>query len=355
MPRRNSSLVQFTASPTRTHMPIPSRPLVTVVICNYNYRQYLQDAIHSALTQTYQPLELIVVDDGSTDGSWELLQSQPSCIRCLRIPHSGQLAAYWAGIEASRGSIICFLDSDDVYRPTKVETIVSAFIRMPAAEWVCHTLEFTDANLMPFGLLAANFRQSGPSPNSPHHYLERLITLSTSGLAMRRTTAYTVFHRLRAQLQPLSNSVPFGGLQYHADACIAAVIAALNIKGYRVFECLTYYRRHGDRQRGEHDRIRSALETERNVTKLVIQLYNAESGQHSQSSHFYKCCLVLDALNTGSSYTRRRTAFLMRGALIALRLAKHDVALALRQCTAILFSYLAPHLWVKRLARRGYV
>lgn len=99
-------------------------PLVSIVINNYNYAQFLRASIESALGQTYRNLEVIVVDDGSTDDSVLLLERH----YLHRIPvlfqnNRGQSAAVNLGFRAARGDIVIFLDSDDLLHPNAVETI----------------------------------------------------------------------------------------------------------------------------------------------------------------------------------------------------------------------------------------
>lgn len=102
-------------------------PLVSVVIATFNYRRYLNASIDSALAQTYRLIEVIVVDDGSTDGSADLLAGYADRIAALSQSHRGQAAAWNAGFAASRGAIVFFLDADDVLAPDAVETVVVQF------------------------------------------------------------------------------------------------------------------------------------------------------------------------------------------------------------------------------------
>lgn len=101
-----------------------SGPLVTILINNYNYGRFLTDAIDSALNQTYRNLEVIVVDDGSTDDSREIIASYGDRIIPVVKENGGQASAFNAGFAASRGEIICLLDSDDSFDPCKVESVV---------------------------------------------------------------------------------------------------------------------------------------------------------------------------------------------------------------------------------------
>lgn len=96
------------------------RPLVSVVIPNHNGAQYLDEAIRSALSQSYSPIEILVVDDGSTDDSAAIGRRHANRIIWISQPRRGVSAARNAGIGASRGSFIAFLDSDDVWRPEKL-------------------------------------------------------------------------------------------------------------------------------------------------------------------------------------------------------------------------------------------
>src|SRR5687768_8148568 len=107
--------------------PSAQRPLASVVVNNYNYARFLPHAIDSALAQTYAPLEVIVVDDGSTDESRAVIQSYGDRIIALLKENGGQASAFNAGFAAARGDVIVFLDADDVLLPDAVQQAMAAF------------------------------------------------------------------------------------------------------------------------------------------------------------------------------------------------------------------------------------
>ena len=93
-------------------------PLVSIVIPSYNYGRFLRQTIDSALNQTYPNTEVIVVDDGSTDDSREVLAGYGERITVHLQENRGEAVAYNTGFRLSRGAIVCFLDSDDALLPT---------------------------------------------------------------------------------------------------------------------------------------------------------------------------------------------------------------------------------------------
>jgi glycosyltransferase involved in cell wall biosynthesis len=96
-------------------------PQVSAIIPTYNRKRYVQLAIDSALTQTYPNLEVIVVDDGSTDGTEAALAGYAEKIRYIKQENQGESVARNVGIYASQGEYIALLDSDDLWKPDKVE------------------------------------------------------------------------------------------------------------------------------------------------------------------------------------------------------------------------------------------
>jgi glycosyltransferase involved in cell wall biosynthesis len=111
-----------------------SEPLVSIVISSYNYARYLREAIDSCLQQTYPEIEVIVVDDGSTDESPQILRSYGDAIRAVFKENRGHASALNLGFRLSKGHIVIFLDSDDALLPDAVEQVVE----LASNEAVCN-------------------------------------------------------------------------------------------------------------------------------------------------------------------------------------------------------------------------
>ena len=101
--------------------------LISVIIPTYNRSDFLKEAIESVLEQTYQPFELIVVDDGSTDDTASVLSCYAGKISALSAYHGGPSAARNYGIKAARGDYIAFLVSDDIWLPGKLSAQIRFF------------------------------------------------------------------------------------------------------------------------------------------------------------------------------------------------------------------------------------
>ena len=102
-------------------------PKVSIIICNYNYGRYIENCINSALCQSYGNVEIIVVDDGSTDDSVDIVNRFGDSVTLIRKANGGQISAYNYGFDASSGDILFFLDSDDAYDSNLVERVISSF------------------------------------------------------------------------------------------------------------------------------------------------------------------------------------------------------------------------------------
>lgn len=97
---------------------------VSIIINNYNYDNYLESAIQSALSQTHNNIELIIVDDGSTDSSRLILEKYISVAKIILKENGGQGSAFNAGFAASSGEWVMFLDADDTINPELIESVL---------------------------------------------------------------------------------------------------------------------------------------------------------------------------------------------------------------------------------------
>ncbi len=130
----------------------PRSLTVSVIIPTYNRAELVRETLESVLAQTHQRLEILVVDDGSTDHTEEVLAGFGDRIHTIRLGRSGIGAARNSGIEAATGDYIAFLDSDDLWLPTKVEKHLDFAVAHPEM-----VLTYTDA---------VQFNQDGPAENS---------------------------------------------------------------------------------------------------------------------------------------------------------------------------------------------
>ena len=106
------------------------QPLVSVIIPVYNGARFLRAALESVFTQTYRPIEVIVVDDGSQDDSGAIAQSFPD-VRYIRQENQGVAAARNNGIAVARGEFFAFLDQDDLWTPEKLERQINHLLNNP--------------------------------------------------------------------------------------------------------------------------------------------------------------------------------------------------------------------------------
>ena len=203
--------------------------LVSIIINNYNYDRFLVQAIDSALSQTYPHVEVIVVDDGSTDRSQSIIQGYGDRIISIFQDNGKQGAAFNSGFAASNGEIILFLDSDDYLAPHAIERVVSSW--QPHFAKIHYRLEVVDAEGKPLGTAA-------PPHNQPLAQGELWRTLlaegtytgvSTSGNALSRQALTHIMpipndYRTTAD-DYLSTLIPF----YGEVGAIQAPLAAYRI------------------------------------------------------------------------------------------------------------------------------
>lgn len=111
------------------------KPLVTVIITTYNHGRYLPDSIESVLEQTYLPIELVIVDDGSTDNTKEIVSEYPA-VKYIYQENKGLSSARNTGVGNSRGDFVVFLDADDMLYPDAIAVNLQYFQTHPACGFI---------------------------------------------------------------------------------------------------------------------------------------------------------------------------------------------------------------------------
>lgn len=162
------------------------RPLVTALLNTFNYARYLPFAINSVLAQTYDNIEIIVVDDGSFDHTAEVLEQYKDKVRVIVTENGGQGQAFNVGIEAAKGELIMLLDADDLWVPKKVERMVALAQDNPDCDFLYHKYINIDAHgnqvtePHPEWLITGNYRQAYLRSGAQYwHPITSVLTLRT--------------------------------------------------------------------------------------------------------------------------------------------------------------------------------
>ncbi len=207
-------------------------PLISIIINNYNYRRFLAQSIDSALNQTYSNTEVIVVDDGSTDNSREIIEKYASKIITIFKNNGGQASAFNAGFVASKGTIVLFLDADDMLLSTALANIANLFetpevVKVHWSLWEIDVAGNRTNNLVPAYRLSAGDLKQTIIDKGPASY----ATPPTSGNAWSRAFLNQVF------------PIPEVGDKHGADAylCMLAPVYGTIIK---LDVPQSYYRTH---------------------------------------------------------------------------------------------------------------
>ncbi|PPS41160.1 glycosyltransferase [Chroococcidiopsis sp. TS-821] len=234
---------------------VEKTPLVSVIINNYNYGRFLPQAIESVLNQTYQNWELIVVDDGSTDNSREIIEAYKEQLTAIWQKNAGQGEALNTGIAHSQGEIICFLDADDYFHPDKLMKVVAAFDKHP--EWVqishCWTSVNTDG--VPIGKGSTLLNQGDVRPLLLRW--GRYAMGITSGLAYRRAA--------------LQQALPIPTRKAAAADTYLTVVVPFYGEVGCINEPLMFYRIHGKNKQARNDDLRYLIQEREDTANFINQ------------------------------------------------------------------------------------
>lgn len=272
-----------------------NKPLVSIIITNYNYGRFLAEAIDSALNQIYQPIEVIVVDDGSTDNSRQIIANYGDKIIPVLKENGGQGSAFNAGFAKSKGEIICFLDADDVLLPSAI-ALAASLLRRNTSQVHWHLCAI-DASGKPLGKsipdqplpegnlrdvhLQASIEDIVFSPTSGNawsrSYLEKIFPLpdihyclnADSYLAflspffgnIKRIPEYQSLYRIHGQNGTSKRSYSWQLNQYHSH--VTALRESLHKQGIQVEDAFETW------QGSEYKHLETMVALEKELTPLI--------------------------------------------------------------------------------------
>ena len=207
--------------------------LVSVLIDNYNYANFLPECIESVLNQTYKNFEIIIVDDGSMDNSKEIIENyakKDKRIKPIFKENGGQASAFNEGIKHCNGDLICFLDSDDLFEKTKLQEVIKIYKK--GYEYIINDYIFLgNTNL-----------KDNYKPYFPYggynlflvYYLTKYTGSSTSNISISKNLANKIF--------PIQYEDFF---RIRADDVIVFT-CGIGVEMYFINKVLTKYRIHGN-------------------------------------------------------------------------------------------------------------
>lgn len=209
----------------------------SIIINNYNYQEYVSEAINSVLNQTSPTDEIIVVDDFSSDQSAQIIKDNFAAFSqvkpVLKNSNEGQLSAFQAGFAASTGEIIFFLDADDLYQNTYLESALTFYRNHPNCDFL-----FTSAEL--FG----NEKRVATCHDRTRDLgYSRISTLYRKTWIGHRTSTLSMKRHILDQILPIPYLEDW---RIRADDCLVYGASIANAHKYYLNEPLVKYRVHGN-------------------------------------------------------------------------------------------------------------
>jgi glycosyltransferase involved in cell wall biosynthesis len=211
-----------------------AKALVSILIDTYNHEKFIEQAIVSALEQDFPAAEreIIVVDDGSSDGTPEIVRKFEPQVRLIRKPNGGQASAFNVGIPECKGEIVSFLDGDDWWVPNKLQLAVGELEKNPALGAVGHGYYEVYSDGSPLGVIVAE--------RDTLLHLQDLPTalLFTHLRCFLGTTRFTIRKKLLDQILPFPEELVIEADEYMFT--LAPALAPVLVLNKPLF----YYRLH---------------------------------------------------------------------------------------------------------------
>lgn len=247
-----------------------ARLSVNVLVSSYNYAPYVVEAVRSALTQSEPPDRIIVVDDGSTDGSQDILQRHfgldPKVMLIVQ-PNQGQLAAWMMAFAHATGDVIALLDSDDVWEPDYLRRVLEIYQARPE-------IDFIYANMQLFGQLERPMHPPGPDRDLGLSvllgaYVHRWQGTATSAMSLRRD--------LVERLLVLPGDM-VAGWKSRPDDCLVYGSEILGAHKYYLGTPLVRHRQHGLNAKNSY--LRAPCRTCRYMmhSERMLEFYRQQAG-----------------------------------------------------------------------------
>jgi GT2 family glycosyltransferase len=241
------------------------KPLITALVDTYNHEEYIEQALVSVLEQGLPPaeLEIVVVDDGSTDGTARVIEKFVPRVKHLRKKNGGQASAFNAGFAESRGEIVALLDGDDWWAKGKLEAVANAFGGNPEVAAVSHGYYRFDEKTKRTAVCgpAKGLRLSLGTPQGAGEALRGWAFLQPSALSVRRKVLEAVV--------PIPEVLVFS-----ADTAIT--VAAMAMGALVLPQPLSYYRFHGSNlwavDAGDEERLRRKSEIREQMYEVLYPL-----------------------------------------------------------------------------------
>ena len=253
---------------------------LSIALCTYNGTNYLQEQLDSIAAQTRLPDELVICDDRSSDNTVDIIKLFASKVAFpvhlyINEKNLKTIKNFEKAISLCRGDVIVLSDQDDVWKPYKVESILTAFREHPGSGYVFSNAELVDENLRSLGSSLWKSQGIEDSVIKEYNPGEQVRILLKKNLVWGVTMAFR--SSLKELILPISQSF------FMHDAWIALLASCAGFYGVPLSDSLVYYRQHTTQQVGSKDntlidKLKAAKNPEYDTYKIIEQgLLDAKS------------------------------------------------------------------------------